>query len=160
MQIPEGRLQPTSTCVWPQVPGPRGALGGILAEGAGPQVHGHHHHLDRVRHCKGHIDPSISPKGDSGRWQAVTVPPTGPRQFVGWVPRSHGGCFDFGGQLGTMLATFSLKIRHRYLREEWFMMGLSSFSVFGASWPLLGALWARFGRVRASILEICGAHFH
>ena len=40
------------------------------------------------------------------------------------------------------------------------MLGPSSFSVFGASWPLLGALWARFGRVRASILEVFGAHFH
>ena len=68
-------------------------------------------------------------------------------------------CFDFGGQLGAMLATFSLKIRQRYSREGWFMLGLSSFSVFGASWPPLGALWARFGRVRASILEVFGAHF-
>ena len=67
--------------------------------------------------------------------------------------------FDLGGQLGAMLATFSLKIRQRDLTHGWFMLGLSSFSVFGASWPPLGALWARFGRVRASILEVFGAHF-
>ena len=40
-----------------------------------------------------------------------------------------------------------------------FLLGPSFFSVFGASWPPLGALWARFGRVRASILEVFGAHF-
>ena len=67
--------------------------------------------------------------------------------------------FDFGGQLGAMLATFSLKIRRGYLTEGWFLLGLSSFSIFWASWPPLGALWARFGRVRASILEVFGAHF-
>ena len=39
------------------------------------------------------------------------------------------------------------------------MLGLSFFSVFGASWPPLGALWARFGRVRASILEVFSVHF-
>ena len=68
-------------------------------------------------------------------------------------------CFDFGGQLGAMLATFSLKTRRRGTSRGWFMLGLSSFSVFWASWPPLGALWARFGRVRASILEVFGAHF-
>ena len=68
-------------------------------------------------------------------------------------------CFDFGSQLGAMLATFSLKTRRRGTSRGWFMLGLSSFSVFGASWPPLGALWARFGRVRASILEVFGAHF-
>ena len=61
---------------------------------------------------------------------------------------------DFGGQLGAMLATWSLKIRQGYLREGSLMLGLSSLSVFGASWPPLGALWARFGRVRATILEV------
>ena len=66
---------------------------------------------------------------------------------------------DFGGQLGAMLANFSLKTRRRGTSRGWFMLGLSSFSVFGASWPPLGALWARFGRVRASILEVFGAHF-
>ena len=68
-------------------------------------------------------------------------------------------CLDLGGQLGAMLATFSLKIRRGNLTDGWFMLGLSSFSVFGASWPPLGALWARFGSVRASILEVFGAHF-
>ena len=68
-------------------------------------------------------------------------------------------CFDFGGQLGAMLATFSLKIQHRYLTHGCFMLDLSFFSVFWASWPHLGALWARFGRVRVSILEVFGAHF-
>ena len=58
-----------------------------------------------------------------------------------------------------MLATFSFKIRQGDLTDGWFMLGLSSFSVFGASWPPLGALWARFGRVRASILKVFGAHF-
>ena len=68
-------------------------------------------------------------------------------------------CFDFGSQLGAMLATFSLKIRRPNLTEGSFMLDLSFFSVFWASWPPLGALWARFGRVRASILEVFGAHF-
>ena len=68
-------------------------------------------------------------------------------------------CFDLGGQLGAMLATFSLKIRQRYFGEGGVLLGLSFFSVFWASWPPLGALWARFGRVRASILEVFGAHF-
>ena len=68
-------------------------------------------------------------------------------------------CFDLGGQLGAMLATFSLKIRRPNLTPGSFMLGLSFFSVFGASWPPLGALWARFGKVRASILEVFGAHF-
>ena len=68
-------------------------------------------------------------------------------------------CFDLGGQLGAMLATFSLKTWRLRTSRGWFMLGLSSFSVFGASWPPLGALWARFGRVRASILEVFGAHF-
>ena len=68
-------------------------------------------------------------------------------------------CFDFGGQLGTMLATFSLKTRRPIPRQPHFLLGLSSFSVFWASWPPLGALWARFGRVRASILEVFGAQF-
>ena len=71
----------------------------------------------------------------------------------------HRFCFDLGSQLGALLITFSLKIRQRYLREGWFMLGLSSFSVFWPSWPPLGALWARFGRVRASILEVFGTHF-
>ena len=68
-------------------------------------------------------------------------------------------CFDLGGQLGAMLATFSLKIRRGYSREGSCLLDLSSFSVFGPRWPLLGALWARFGRVRASMLEVFGAHF-
>ena len=68
-------------------------------------------------------------------------------------------CFDFRSQLGAMLAAFSLKTRRGWTSRGWFMLGLSSFSVFWASWPPLGALWARFGTVRASILEVFGAHF-
>ena len=46
------------------------------------------------------------------------------------------------------------------LTNGWvFYVGSVFFSVFWASWPPLGALWARFGRVRASILEVFGAHF-
>ncbi|MEC8306122.1 MAG: hypothetical protein VX034_15465, partial [Planctomycetota bacterium] len=33
-------------------------------------------------------------------------------------------CFDFGGQLGAMLATFSLKIQQGYLREGSFLLDL------------------------------------
>ena len=68
--------------------------------------------------------------------------------------------FELGGQLGAMLATFSLKTRQPRTSRGWFMLGLSFFSVFWVSWLLLGALWARFGRVRASILEAFGAHSH
>ena len=40
---------------------------------------------------------------------------------------------DFGGQLGAMLATFSLKIERRCGRPPSFLLGLCSFSVFWAS---------------------------
>ena len=40
-------------------------------------------------------------------------------------------CFDLGGQLGAMLATFSFKIRRRYLREWSFVLDLSFFWFFG-----------------------------
>ena len=49
----------------------------------------------------------------------------------------HRFFFDFGGQLGAMLATFSLKTRRRGTSRGWFMLGLSSFSVFGSPGPLL-----------------------
>ena len=68
-------------------------------------------------------------------------------------------CFNFGTQLGVMLATFSIKIRQRYLGEGFFLLDLCSSSVFKASWRPLGAIWARFGEVRASLLEVFGAHF-
>ena len=45
------------------------------------------------------------------------------------------------------------------LTDGWvFFVGSVFFSVFWVSWLLLGALWARFGRVRASILEVFGTH--
>ena len=68
-------------------------------------------------------------------------------------------CFDLGCQLGAMLATFSLKTRRRWMRRGWFFLGLLFLWAFWASWPPLGALWARFGKVRASILKVFGAHF-
>ena len=52
-----------------------------------------------------------------------------------------------------MLATFSLKMERRCGTPPSFLLGLCSFSVFWASWPPLGAIWARFGKVWGSILE-------
>ena len=49
-------------------------------------------------------------------------------------------CFDFGRQLGAMLATFSLKTWRLRTSRGWFMLGRSSFSIFWAPWPPLGAL--------------------
>ena len=46
-------------------------------------------------------------------------------------------CFDLGGQLGAMLATFSLKIRRRDLTPGSFMLGLSFFRFFGRPGRLL-----------------------
>ena len=76
-----------------------------------------------------------------------------------FVRFSHRFFFDFASILEANLEPcWPLSWRPR-MRRGWFMLGLSSFSVFWASWPPLGALWARFGRVRASILEVFGAHF-
>ena len=66
---------------------------------------------------------------------------------------------DLGSQLGAMLATFSLKMGGAYGVLPSFLLGLCSFSVFWPSWPPLGAIWARFGRVRASILQVFGTRF-
>ena len=77
---------------------------------------------------------------------------------------------DVGGQLGSMLATFSLKIRRRYLREGSFLLDLSSFSVFGASWPLLAPsgldlggfghpFWRFLVPIFFTISEFFGTHF-
>ena len=65
----------------------------------------------------------------------------------------------FRSIFASIFLRYCFRFLHRYLREGWFMLGLSSFSVFWASWPPLGALWARFGKVRASILEVFGAQF-
>ena len=40
-----------------------------------------------------------------------------------------------------------------------FLLGLCSFSMFLPSWPPLGAIWARFGKVWGSILEGFWARF-
>ena len=57
-------------------------------------------------------------------------------------------CFDLGGQLGAMLATFSLKIRRPNLTPGSFMLGLSFFGFLGvlaASWRPLGSIWEGSG---------------
>ena len=69
----------------------------------------------------------------------------------------------YGGRQGKHSFPFEraiwLKDRRRFLGHSSFLLALCFFSVFWVSWPPLGALWARFGRVRASILEVFGAHF-
>ena len=52
-----------------------------------------------------------------------------------------------------MLATFSFKKGRRRQMLTSIFLGLYSFSVFWPSWPPLGAIWARFGKVWGSILE-------
>ena len=46
-------------------------------------------------------------------------------------------CFDLGGQLGAMLATFSLKRRRARTSRGWFILGLSFFRFSGRPGPLL-----------------------
>ena len=45
------------------------------------------------------------------------------------------------------------------LEETELYVGSVFFGFFWASWSPLGALWDRFGMVRASILEVFRAHF-
>ena len=65
---------------------------------------------------------------------------------------------DFGSQLGAMLATFSLKMGGPCGMLPSFWLGLCYFSIWGPSWPPLGAIWPRFWRVWGSILQVFGAH--
>ena len=59
-----------------------------------------------------------------------------------------------GIQLGAMLTTFSLKTGGLNLKLPSFLLDLCYFSIWGPSWPPLGTIWARFWRVRGSILEV------
>ena len=52
-----------------------------------------------------------------------------------------------------MLANFCSNLGVGVPSAPLFLLGLSSFSIFWPSWPPLGAIWARFGRVWGSILE-------
>ena len=65
----------------------------------------------------------------------------------------YGLLLDFGSQLGSMLATFFFKMGRGILRQASFFGTLYSFSIFWPSWPPLGAIWARFGKLWGSILE-------
>ena len=65
----------------------------------------------------------------------------------------------FGGQLGAMLATFSFKMVQGCGAPPLFLLTLCYFSIFWSSWPPLGPIWPRFGRVWASILDVFGLHF-
>ena len=64
-----------------------------------------------------------------------------------------------GTQVGAMLATFSFKMGQWGGTPPPFLLGLCYFSIFWSPWPPLDPFWARFWRVRASILEVFGVHF-
>ena len=64
-----------------------------------------------------------------------------------------------GSQLGAMLATFSFKRGGRCERPPSFLMVLCYLSILEPSWPHLFAVWARFWKVWASILEVFDLHF-
>ena len=64
-----------------------------------------------------------------------------------------------GAQVGAMLASFSFKMGRPCGTPPPFLLGLSYFSIWGPSWPHLGAVWARFWKVWASILEVFDLHF-
>ena len=63
-----------------------------------------------------------------------------------------------GAQVGAMLASFSSKMGRPCGTPPPLLLGLSYFPIVSPFSPPLGPIWARFGRVWTSILEVWGLY--
>ena len=88
-----------------------------------------------------------------------------PTTFQKSIPRYITFSIDFGIACSSILAQFWKPtwshVDHFFaqdgglnLKLPSFLLDLCYFSILGPSWPPLGTIWARFWRVRGSILEV------